>query len=133
MSEKRPTDDELAEEALRWDSGELTPSGWTDAPEAVPREKESVAISIRLPRRMVAILREFARRSGIGYQVLMKRWLDDRIRQEHERVKAEIARARAEEASRPSVIRLVSPTLVSQAASFDATGVAHPPVSGSLG
>jgi hypothetical protein len=133
MNEQRPTDEELAEEALRWDSGELTPSGWTDAPEAVPRAKESVAISIRLPRRMVAILKEFASRSGIGYQVLMKRWLDDRIRQEHERVKAEIARARAEEASRPSVIRLVSPTLFSQAASFDATGVAHPPASAPVG
>ena len=81
---------------------------------------------------MVAILKEFAHRSGIGYQVLMKRWLDDRIRQEHERVKADIARVRAAEASRPSVIRLVSPTLFSQAASFDATAVAHPPVSGSV-
>lgn len=129
MNEQRPTDEQLAEEALQWDSGELTPSGWTEAPEAVPRAKESVAISIRLPRRMVTILKAFARRSGFGYQVLMKRWLDDRIRLEHERVKDEIARARAAEASRPSVIRLVSPTLFSQAASFDATAVAHPPVS----
>jgi hypothetical protein len=133
MNEQHPTEDELAEEAIRWDSGELTPSGWQNAPEAVPREKESVAISIRLPRRMVAILKEFARRSGIGYQVLMKRWLDDRIRQEHERVKAEAARARAEAASRASVIRLHSPSLFSQAASFDATGITHPRGSGGPG
>lgn len=133
MSEQRPTDPELADEALRWDSGELTPAGWTDAPEAVLRTKESVAISIRLPKQMVAILKEFARRYGIGYQVLMKRWLDDRLRQEHERVKAEIARARAEAASRSSVIRLVSPIVYSQAASFDAAEVAHPSASSSVG
>ena len=105
MNEQRPTDDELAEEALRWDTGELTPSGWTDAPEAVPRAKESVAISIRLPKQMIAILKEFARRSDIGYQVLMKRWLDDRIRQEHARIKEELARARAEEASPPMPVQ----------------------------
>jgi hypothetical protein len=35
---------------------------------------------------MVAILKEFARRSGIGYQVLMKKWLDERIVREHDRL-----------------------------------------------
>src|SRR5260221_10727760 len=92
MTEKRATDEELAEEARRWDNQTITPAGWEDAPDAVPRARESIAISIRLPKQMVEILKEFARRSGLGYQVLMKRWLDDRIRLEHKRLKAEIAR-----------------------------------------
>ncbi len=85
MSKKRATDAELAEEARHWDSGELTPKGWKDAPDAVPRAKESVAISLRVPAPMLEILKEFARREGIGYQVLMKRWLDERIRSERDR------------------------------------------------
>jgi predicted DNA binding CopG/RHH family protein len=48
-----------------------------------------VAISIRLPRQTVEIRKEFARRSGIDYQVLIKRWLDERIRQERERRRRE--------------------------------------------
>jgi len=85
MTEKRMSNEELAEEARRWDGREVTPAGWVDAPEAVPRANESMQINIRLPIKMVEILQEFARRAGIDYQVLMKRWLDDRIRQERER------------------------------------------------
>src|SRR5688572_7545392 len=44
----------------------------------------SVAISVRLPGRQLAILKEFAHRRGVGYQTLMKDWLDERIRAEHE-------------------------------------------------
>ena len=40
------------------------------------RARESTQINIRLPCQMVEILKEFARRAGIGYQVLMKRWLE---------------------------------------------------------
>lgn len=87
MSKKRATDAELAEEARRWDSRELTPKGWDDAPDAVPRARESVAISLRVPAPMLEILKEFARREGIGYQVLMKRWLDERIRSERDRTR----------------------------------------------
>jgi predicted DNA binding CopG/RHH family protein len=125
MTEKRMTDDELTEEARRWDTRELTPAGWEDAPDAVPRAKESTQINIRLPRQMVEILKEFARRLGIGYQVLMKRWLDERIRQERERLRLEQERLRRERerAQRPQVFRLASPTLFSQAASFDASHV----------
>jgi hypothetical protein len=125
MTDKRLTDAELAEEARRWDHGEATPAGWEDAPEAVPRARESVAISIRLPRQMVEILREFARRAGIGYQVLMKRWLDERIRQERERLREEQERHRRERerAQRPPTIKLAAPTLFSQAAAFDASAV----------
>ena len=75
MKTKRMTDAELAEEARKWDTRELTPSMLIDAPEAIPRVGESTAISIRLPTKMLALLKEFARREGLGYQVLMKRWL----------------------------------------------------------
>jgi hypothetical protein len=84
MSEKRATDAELVDEARRWDSGELTPAGWKDAPEAVPRVNESNSMSIRVPAAMVAILEGYARRAGIGCQVLIKQWLDERIRAERE-------------------------------------------------
>ena len=84
MSKKRMTDKELAEEARRWDSRELTPAGWEDATDAVPGAKASESISLRLPKPMLAILKEFARREGIGYQVMIKRWLNERIFQERE-------------------------------------------------
>jgi hypothetical protein len=130
MTDKRMTDEELAHEAQLWDNRELIPSGWEDAPDAVPRAKESMQISIRLPCQMVAILKEFARRSGIGYQVLMKRWLDERIRQERKRLRQEQERLRRERerAQRPPIIRLTSPTLFSQPA-FNASPVSDLPKS----
>lgn len=76
--------EELVREAREWDSRVQTPAGWTDAPEAVPRSAVSKTISVRVPDQMLATLKEFARREGIGYQVLMKRWLDDRIRKERD-------------------------------------------------
>jgi hypothetical protein len=88
MSDKRLTDEELAREAQRWDTRELTPSDWEDAADLAPRAAESVAISIRMPKKLLAILKEFARRKRIGYQVLMKRWLDDRIRDEYKQMMA---------------------------------------------
>ncbi len=78
----RMTEEELAREASRWDSREMTPDDWENAPTAVPRSGETVPISLRMPQTMLRILKEFARREGVGYQVLMKRWLDDRIRSE---------------------------------------------------
>jgi hypothetical protein len=81
---KLSTADQLAAEAAEWSDGTRTLAGWVDAPDAVPRSAESVAISIRLPKPMISILKGFANRQGIGYQVLMKRWLDERIRQEAE-------------------------------------------------
>jgi hypothetical protein len=78
----RLTDEQLAAEAARWTGQEQAPSGWVDDPEAVPRAGETVSISVRLPRVMLDLLREFARREGVGYQVLMKRWLDARLREE---------------------------------------------------
>src|SRR4051794_40780524 len=122
MTERRMTDQELAEEARRWDSRELTPAGWQDATEAVPRAKASESISLRLPKPMLAILKEFARREGIGYQVLIKRWLDDRIREERER------RGPASPPRSMTVIVFDTPPLISQAASFDDRAVSRLPV-----
>jgi hypothetical protein len=90
MKDKPAKDDELAEEARLWDERKLTPAGWEDAPEAIPRVADSMPISIRLPRQMIAILKESAKREGIGYQVLIKQWLDDRIRHEHARQKRDV-------------------------------------------
>jgi hypothetical protein len=125
MSDAPMNAEEMAEEARRWAEGELPPGGLVDAPEAVPRAKESMQINIRLPCQMVAILKEIARRSGIGYQVLMKRWLDERLRQERERLRQEQERLRRERerAQRPPIIKLASPSFVSQAAAFDASVV----------
>ena len=85
MTQNRPSDEELAAEARRWDGGQPTPQGWVDTPDAVVRAKESASINVRLPTQMLLLLEEFARREGIGFQVLIKRWLDDRIALERER------------------------------------------------
>ncbi len=121
MNENRPSNEKLAQEAVRWDAREITPAGWEDAPDAAPRAKESVAISIRLPVKMVTILKEFANRAGLGYQVLMKRWLDDRLKQEHKQLQ-EAIHAREVLARRSAIIRLVEPQFVSRAAAFDSGG-----------
>jgi len=42
----------------------------------------NTAISIRLPERMLVVLKGFAERQGVGYQRLIKTWLDERIRSE---------------------------------------------------
>lgn len=78
---------ELAREAADWDAGRRTPRGFEDAPDAVPRARESVPISLRMPKDMLEVLRRFAAREGVGYQVLIKRWLDDRIRSEREQLR----------------------------------------------
>lgn len=80
----RTSHDTLAAEVQAWEDGTLSPRGWDDAPSAVPRAGESKSVSIRFPTRMLDVLRAFAEREGIGYQVLIKRWLDDRIRAEAE-------------------------------------------------
>jgi hypothetical protein len=78
---------DLAAEASDWDHRSRRPSGFRDAPDAVPRGHEAIAISIRMPEALLALLKRFAEREGIGYQVLIKRWLDDRLRLERERLR----------------------------------------------
>ena len=64
----------------------LSPRDWQDAPEAIPKAGASTAISLRIPTPMLAILKAFAEREGVGYQVLLKRWLDERIREERDKL-----------------------------------------------
>lgn len=78
--------EELEREAKEWDSRVLTPRDWIDEPEAIPRVGTSTAISLRMPTQMLDLLKAFARRQGVGYQVLLKRWLDERIREERDKL-----------------------------------------------
>ena len=78
---------DLAAEAAEWDNGRRTPSGFVDADDAAPRAHPATAISLRLPAALLTLLKKFAAREGIGYQVLLKRWLDDRLRIERERMR----------------------------------------------
>ena len=89
--DRRPfSAEELAREAADWDLRRARPDDWQDAPEAIPRVGVSKAISIRIPAQMLGILKAFARREGIGYQVLMKRWLDERISVERRAAKSRV-------------------------------------------
>lgn len=71
-----------AKRAELWDEGKLSGKDWLLDPEAVPRVRESEQISIRLPTRLLRVLRALAKRRSIGYQVLLRDWLDDRAREE---------------------------------------------------
>jgi predicted DNA binding CopG/RHH family protein len=79
---------ELAREASDWDDRRRTPAGFVEDPSAVPRAPDATAISIRMPKALLVLLKKFAEREGIGYQVLIKRWLDDRVRAERDRMRA---------------------------------------------
>ena len=98
--------EELEREARDWELRVLTPGEWQDTPEAIPRVGASTAISLRMPTQMLAILKAFARREGIGYQVLLKRWLDRRIREERDKLATQ------------RVVRLHQPRMVTMAASL---------------
>ena len=87
MKNNLSNEKQLAKEARDWDERTMNTSGWEDAPEAIVRSGESKAISIRLPALMIEVLKGFAEREGTGYQILIKRWLDERIRSEAESIK----------------------------------------------
>jgi hypothetical protein len=78
----RTPHEQLAREAAEWDARKRTPAGFKEAPEAIPRGARSVAISIRMPGDLLELLKRFAGREGVGYQALIKGWLDDRLRAE---------------------------------------------------
>lgn len=85
-TKKSPLDrDELVREVKETETQFQIPTTLEDAPYAVFRGAESKAISIRLPTAMIQLLKGFAKQQGIGYQVLIKRWLDDRLRFERKR------------------------------------------------
>lgn len=111
----RLSDEELAAEAARWVRRDVDLSGWEEVPEAIPRQGETVSISMRLPKTMLSILREFARRQGVGYQVLMKRWLDERIREEAKAIQREAV-----------VVRLQPPQILQMVAMFVPQDIALP-------
>ena len=99
---RKASAEELAAEVQKWESGAYADESWRDAPEAVVRQSESVAVSIRFPKQMLEVLRVFAEREKIGYQVIIKRWLDERIAQEYERLSA---KATARRAPMPELLR----------------------------
>lgn len=99
---KKASAEELASEVQKWESGAYADESWKDAPEAIVRQSESVSVSIRFPKQMLDVLRAFAEREKIGYQVIIKRWLDDRIAQEYERLSA---KATARRAPMPELLR----------------------------
>lgn len=96
----RTSHDVLAQEASDWDTRRLTPAGFEDATDAVPRAREATAISLRMPTALLTVLKKFAEREGIGYQVLIKRWLDDRVREERDRLRRSRSQAMMREHSR---------------------------------
>lgn len=46
-----------------------------DAPEALPSE----LVSMQFPKTMLFLIKGFAKREGIEYQELIKKWLDEKI------------------------------------------------------
>jgi predicted DNA binding CopG/RHH family protein len=97
----RTPHEQLAIEAAKWDKRQITPADFTDAPEAILNVSQSVAISLRMPNQLLELLKRFAKREGIGYQVLIKRWLDDRLRAEFDRIKREKTSNLSEYARQP--------------------------------
>jgi predicted DNA binding CopG/RHH family protein len=99
--------DVLAQEASDWDTRRLTPAGFEDTADAVPRAREATAISLRMPTALLIVIKKFAEREGIGYQVLIKRWLDDRVREERDRLRRSRSQATMRERSRAPEFPLV--------------------------
>lgn len=95
----RTPHEQLAREAAEWDKGSRTPVGFEDAPDALPRASESKPVSLRLPVTLLEILKRFAEHERVGYQVLIKRWLDDRVRAERDRLRAARAAAASSKAN----------------------------------
>lgn len=104
---RRTPHDVLAQEASDWDARRRTPAGFEDAADAIPRAREATAISIRMPTALLSLLKKFAEREGVGYQVLIKRWLDDRVREERDRLRRDRSQAAMRERSRAPQFPLV--------------------------
>ena len=78
---------------------EYDPNEW-DESKAVrvnpePQMKSGISTSIRLPRIMLAKLRQVAKRKGdVGYQTLLKIWIAERLEQELANAKLSTGKAR---------------------------------------
>lgn len=103
----RTPHDVLAQEASDWDARRRTPAGFEDAADAAPRAREATAISIRMPTALLTVLKKFAEREGIGYQVLIKRWLDDRVCEERDRLRKSRGKSATRERSRAPQFPLI--------------------------
>ncbi len=91
MSKKQISEEKMAEmiaEAERWNPKTPPIGEFVDAPEAVPRHRETEMISLRMPVKLLEIVKEIARRNGVGYQVQLKRWMDEKVREYSEQAKA---------------------------------------------
>jgi predicted DNA binding CopG/RHH family protein len=69
----------LASEAKAWDERRIDPKTWDNVPRMTALSGETEAICFRLPKDTITILKEFAKRKDIGYQTLIKMWLDEKI------------------------------------------------------
>lgn len=85
-----------ADRARLWDEGKLSGKDWIQDEDSIPRAQESEQISIRLPKRLLSVLRGLAKRRSIGYQVLLRDLLDERVREEARRELVRLGRAPAE-------------------------------------
>lgn len=65
--------------------------GWPNKPEegppagnaeAAPGDDEATTVSLTMPKVMLIVLTDLAKREGIGLDVLVNRWVDARIKQE---------------------------------------------------
>lgn len=74
----KPTNEQLREAAKDFRAD----TDFDRGAEHVDLSGPTTQISIRLPDRMIDILKTVASRRGLGYQTLMKQWLDERIREE---------------------------------------------------
>ena len=83
---KPASSEELEQEVQDWENRIIDPRNWIDTPESVPNIEGSTAISLRVPNQLLSVLKAFAEREGIGYQVLIKQWLDQRIRDERRKL-----------------------------------------------
>lgn len=66
----RTPHDVLAQEAADWDSGRLTPAGWQDAPEAIPRMHVTEMSFDDLDKRLSKLLKEDGAKTTKAYERL---------------------------------------------------------------
>jgi hypothetical protein len=84
MTDKKgkSTPSDLGAEVKLWDEKKINPRTWVDAPESVPGFSQTKPISLRMQVNALKVIKEFARRKGVGYQVLLKMWIDEKIAEE---------------------------------------------------
>lgn len=74
---------EVAELADEWEARAKNDAEWSPGE---PRGGESPTITIRLRPEMLEVVKAIAARRSLRYQTLIKMWLDEKIREERDRV-----------------------------------------------